>query len=201
MDFLQIALIVLVVVGVWAVVEVALTMRTARREVEKITTSANEVIEQAQPIVAKLDGIVDELEPAAKRMAPLAERTERTVEAANVSVERLNGILEDVSSVSGTASSVTGAVNRVAESAASGVASVVSRLRGTAAHEGAARLDGPSEAPAEGDDGSVLVSGPVQEEPAARVRYVDYAEVAAQPAAAEGTTDGSDASETVADAE
>lgn len=177
MDILQIALIALVVVGVWAVVEVALTMRAARRDVERLTSSATEVIEQAQPVVAKLDGMVDELEPAVKQVAPLLEKTEGAVDAANVSLERLNGILEDVSSVSGTASTVTDAVNRVAESAASGVASVVTRLRGGASAEEAARLD----ASPEPERVELQPGGPTQgpEEPSAPTRYVDYGEVAA----------------------
>ena len=47
MDFLEIALIVLVVIAVWAVVELALTARSARRDIEKLATSANEAITSA----------------------------------------------------------------------------------------------------------------------------------------------------------
>ena len=53
MDYLNIALIVLVVVAVWAVVEVALTVRSARKNIDEVSASANEVIAQAQPIVAE----------------------------------------------------------------------------------------------------------------------------------------------------
>ncbi|HIZ45998.1 MAG TPA: hypothetical protein IAA19_03140 [Candidatus Olsenella pullistercoris] len=168
MDYLQIALIVLVVAGVWAVVELALTMRATRRDVGRVCDSAREVVEQAQPVVAKLDGIADELEPAAKQVAPLLRQAGVAVESANASLGRLNGILDDVSSVSGAASSVTGAVNRVAESAASGVAGMVSRLKGGRPADAPARLDG------------ALSEEPVREqEPSAPTRYVDYADIAA----------------------
>ena len=60
---LPIVLIVLVLVGIWAVVEIALTMRTARREVEQVSASAREVVEQTQPVVAKLDGIMSRRSP------------------------------------------------------------------------------------------------------------------------------------------
>ena len=176
MDFLYIALLVLAVVGIWAVVELALTARTARKSVDKISASANEVIEQAQPIVAKLDGIVDELEPVAKEALPLLKKAEVSLDTANVSLERVNGILEDVSSVSGTASSVTGVVNRAAESAVSGVASVVSRLKGTASSERAARL---GEGDAEKDQ--VELAPSVEQAPP---RYVEYGAVGAAPAPA-----------------
>ena len=36
MDYLNIALIVLVVVAVWAVVEVALTVRSARKNIDEV---------------------------------------------------------------------------------------------------------------------------------------------------------------------
>ena len=171
MDYLYIALIVLVLFGVWAVVEVALTMRSARKSIDKITTSASEVIEQAQPIVAKLDGVVDELEPAAKEAVPLLKKAEVSLDSANVSLERVNGILEDVSSVSGTASTVTGAVNRAAESAVSGVASVVSRLKGGQAAGRVARLE-------EGESLEV----PEQPRPEqAPPRYVEYGAATTEP--------------------
>lgn len=170
MDYLQIALIVLVVVGVWAVVELALTMRSTRRDVSRVCDSAREVVEQAQPVVAKLDGIADELEPAAKQVAPLLKKTEAAVESASASLEALNGILDDVSSVSGAASSVTGAVKGVAESAASGVAGMVSRLKGAHAVGEPARLDGGS---VEVPEGASEPEG----EPAAPTRYVDYTEI------------------------
>lgn len=169
---LSVVLIALVLVGIWTAVEVALTMRSARRDVEKLSASAREVIEQAQPVVTKLDGIMDELEPAAKQVTPLLRKTETAVDEATVSLDRLNGILEDVSSVSGAASSVTGAVKGVAESAASGVAGVVSRLRAGSSGEKdvAPRLDGEREDPAP------------RGQAAPEARYVDYGEVAGAPA-------------------
>ena len=171
MDYLYIALIVLVLFGVWAVVEVALTMRSARKSIDKITTSASEVIEQAQPIVAKLDGVVDELEPAAKRLGPLMDEADEAARSVDTAFKSLNGVLEDVSTVSGTASTVTGAVNRVAETAVSGVASVVSRLKGGVSGERVARLEGADAAE------------PAHDEPAdepAPQRYVEYVSVGAQ---------------------
>ena len=173
---LPIVLIVLVLVGIWAVVEVALTMRSARRDVERLTTAAREVVEQAQPVVAKLDGLMDELEPAAKHVTPLLEKTEVAVSGATVSLDRVNGILEDVSSVSGTASSVTGAVNRVAESAASGVANVVSRLRGGSPAETAARIEASVE-----QEAKKIVEE--HREPQPPTRYVEYGGVSADESA------------------
>ena len=58
MNYLQIALVVLAVVGVWAIIEVALTLRTTRKFTE-ITLSANNTIEQIQPVISKIDGMVD----------------------------------------------------------------------------------------------------------------------------------------------
>ena len=54
MNYLDIALIVLALVGIWAVIEVALTVRGARKSIDEVASTANEVIAQTQPIVAKL---------------------------------------------------------------------------------------------------------------------------------------------------
>lgn len=181
MSVLDIVLVVLAAVAVWAVAELAVTLRRTRRQVEELTSSANEVIQQAQPVVAKLDGIVDELEPAAKQLGPLAGKADVTLDAANEALGRVNGILEDVSSVSGTASSVSGAVSRAAESAVSGVASVVSRIRGAGDPEPARLADQSVEIPEGG-----------AREDRAPERYVDYGEVGAPSPAAQDSQDQSE---------
>lgn len=176
MSYLDIAVLILVVAAVWAVVELAVTLRHARRDVERLTASAQEVIEQAQPVVAKLDGMADELEPAVKEVTPLLRKAGGTLDAADASLGSLNAILEDVSSVSGAASSVTGAVSHAAESAVSGVASVVSRITGSRPPAPSAKLEG--EVSAE--------PAPREEAPC---RYVDYTEVAAPADAPSNQTD------------
>jgi len=144
---LTLLLLVLVAAGVWAVVELALTIRKARTSVDQITRSANETIEQVQPIIAKADGVMDEIQPALKRVDPLMEQAGVVVDEATISLDKVNAILTDVSSVSGTAANVTTAVDQVATNAASGVNDVINRLRGKAP-EGTARIAaGREEAP------------------------------------------------------
>lgn len=134
MDVLHIALIVLVAVGIWAVVELALTIRKARSSVEQITRTANETIEQAQPIIAKADGMVDELQPAVKGVQPLIDKAGTAVDVATVDLATLSDILNDVSDVSGAASNVTNTVSRVADSAVNGVVDAVGKLSGRSGH-------------------------------------------------------------------
>ncbi len=159
MDPLKVLLLVLVAAGVWAVVELALTIRKARSSVEEITRSANETIEQVQPIIAKADGVMDEIQPAIKRVDPLVERAGVVVDEATISLDKVNGILTDVSSVSGTAANVSGVVDQVANNAASGVNDVINRLRGKAAPE-PARI-------AEGEEAGSDESAPKRATPAA----------------------------------
>lgn len=177
---LSIVLIVLVLVGIWAVVEVALTVRSARRDIDSLTTSAREVIEEAQPVIAKLDGVVDELEPAAKHLPPLLEQTEQAVGEASDSLAKLGTILDDVSSVSGAASSVSGAVNKVAETAASSVAGVMSRLRGTAPGEETSALPEAQQS----REQAVQERAAREREVPQETRYVDYGDVSAATAGA-----------------
>ncbi|MGN0286718.1 MAG: DUF948 domain-containing protein [Atopobiaceae bacterium] len=134
MDVLHIALIILVAVGIWAVCELALTIRKTRDSVEQVTRSANEAIEQVQPIIAKADGMVDELQPSVKNIQPLLDKAGTAVDVATVDLATLNDILTDVSDVSGAASNVTNTVSRVADSAANGVAQAVGKLTGRPVH-------------------------------------------------------------------
>ena len=74
MEPIQIVLIVLVAAGIWAVVELALTIRRARTTVDTLDKTMNEVNEaigEARPVIAKLDGVVDDLQPALSQVEPL----------------------------------------------------------------------------------------------------------------------------------
>lgn len=190
LDPLQIVLVVLVLAAVWAVVELALTLRHARASVDEVTRTANETIEQAQPVIAKLDGVMDDLQPAIKQVDPLVERVGDAVDSANESLGRVNGILGDVSSVSSTAADVTDMVNGVATSAAAGVTNVINRISGKDGGAGrhAARLRGEGasveDVDAQGGGG----------QPAHTVRYVTYGQDTggqAPHAAASSDTDAS----------
>lgn len=173
MNYLDIALIILAVVGIWAVVEVALTVRGARKSIDQVTSTANEVIAQTQPIVAKLDGMVDELQPAVKDVPALMEKAQAAADSANVSLASINAILDDVSTVSGTAAGVTETVNGAVSGAASAVAGVVGKLSGR-------KAAGPAQL-------SEGVDVPAPEPARAPVSYVDYGEVGH---AASADTDG-----------
>ena len=170
LDPLQIVLVILVLAAVWAVVELALTLRHARASVDEVTRTANETIEQAQPVIAKLDGVMDDLQPAIRQVDPLVERVGDAVDSANESLGRVNGILGDVSSVSSTAADVTDMVNGVATSAAAGVTNVINRISGKEGGAGrhAARLKG-EDASVEDVDAQGGAS-----QPAHSVRYVTY---------------------------
>lgn len=123
MDYLQIALLVLVVVGVWAVVELALTIRTARKVVDELSITANETVGQVQPIIGKVDGIMDELDPTIKQVPELLGKVGATVDS-------VNGILGDVSGTTGAVATVTSGVSRAATDAVSSVSNAVGRLAG-----------------------------------------------------------------------
>ena len=130
MSPLDIALVALVAVAVWAVAELALTIRKARASVDELTASANEAIAQIQPIIAKVDGMVDDLDPAMKQVNPLLVKTEAAVDSATQSLDGLNIILGDVSTVTGTASAVTDTVSKGVAGAAGAVAGATSAVTG-----------------------------------------------------------------------
>lgn len=135
MDVLQIALIVLAIVGIWAVTELTLTIRKTRSTIEDlgsqistITEGANAALDQLQPTIVKIDDMVTELEPAVQEVQPLLEKANTAIDVVTVDLASVNDILVDVSSVTDTASNVTSTVSKAANSAVSGVAGVVGKF-------------------------------------------------------------------------
>ena len=125
---LNISLVVLVVAGVWALVELALTLRQGRKSVGEVCDTLNETIAEIKPVVQKLDGVADELAPATKELQPLLDKAGTAVDALTVDLVRVDDILSDVSSVTGAGANVTDAVTKVTASAAAGIAGVVGKL-------------------------------------------------------------------------
>lgn len=181
MDYMTIALIVLVVVAVWAVVELALTLRSARKNVEEVAASANEVIAQTQPIVAKIDGMVDELEPAVKQAGPIVAKANVAMDGANASLASVNAILADVSTVSGTAAGVTETVNGAVQGAAASVANAVKKVTGHAGGSAPALKEGADKGDV-ADESVTIDPAPTPKAERRATSYVVYGE-SAKPAA------------------
>ncbi len=138
-ELIPIFLIVLVVVAVWAVVELALTFRRARSTVE----NANEAVDTAkelladvrstlEPTLARIDPMMEQIQPAAARIDPMMEHVQLTIDAANLELMRLDQILDDVSKVSGVAGKTAASVDAITSAPAELITSAVERLRGTA---------------------------------------------------------------------
>lgn len=130
MSYLDAALIILACAGVWAVVELALTLHKARASVAETLDNVNQTIEQLQPVVNKMDGLVDELDPTMKQLPGLLEQVSGTIEVATVDLAHVADILGDVSSVTGTASSATTTVSKGVSSAVSGAVGAIKKLSG-----------------------------------------------------------------------
>jgi uncharacterized protein YoxC len=146
MDPLHIALIVLVVVAVWAVVELALTFKKTRASLEEVTRSANETIEQLQPVISKMDGVVDDLQPSVKQVPELVGKAQTAIDAATIDLAKVGDILDDVSDVSGVAASASTAASNVATAAVDGVSGLVSKITGHPAGHKPAALAGKQKA-------------------------------------------------------
>ena len=148
MEPLTIALIALVVAGIWAVVELALVLRRTRQSVAELTDSVNDTIGEVRPVIAKLDGAVDELGPATKQVEPILEKASTTVDLVNVDLVRLEGILSDVNTVTGTGARASAAVSGAADAVASGVAGVAAKVAGKVSGVASAKIAGGDKEPA-----------------------------------------------------
>ena len=120
MDPIQIALIVLIVAGVWAVVELALVLRRTRGTVDtldKTVGKLNDTIDDVRPVINKLDETVENLQPAIQQVEPLLQRSTIAVEALSADLIEVNGVLRDVSQITGGVSTASGAMSNIAGAA------------------------------------------------------------------------------------
>lgn len=132
MSPLEIALIVLIVAGIWAVIELAFTMRSSRKSLRDISVAVTETAEEVKPVVQKLDGVVDELQQASKQLEPLLDKTSTAVDALTVTLVRADEILEDVSTVTSTGAQLSGTVNKLGARAVSGVSGLFEKISSSA---------------------------------------------------------------------
>ena len=102
MEPLQIVLIVLAVAGVWAVVELAITLRRARTTVSTV----NKTLESVQPVIEKIDSTVASAQPLIARLdetvastQPIIQRLDETVASAQPIVKKLEGTVDEIKPV------------------------------------------------------------------------------------------------------
>lgn len=167
MDPLHILLVLLVIAGIWAVIELALTIRRARTTVDSLDKTmgeVNDMLAETRPVVAKLDGAIDELQPALTQVEPLLKSANVAVDALTSNLIEVEAVVRDVSAVTGAAANAGNAVSGVADSASEAVQKLLGKFKPgspdpeRALNEGAdssreavstsAPEDAPAEAPA-----------------------------------------------------
>lgn len=175
MSPIQIALLLLAVVGVWAVIELALTLRKTRTVVDsldKTVSDLNNTIAEAQPVVAKLDGAVDELTPALAQVEPLLKSSKTAVDALTSNLVEVEAVVRDISEVTGSVAEASNAVSSVTDSAAGAVQKLFNKVKAPAADADRKLAAAEAEQPTE----RVLIDGAEDE-------AADGADAAQKPAA------------------
>ena len=135
MSPIQIALLLLAVAGVWAIAELALTLRKTRNVVDSLDKTVNDLnntIAEAQPVVAKLDGAVDELTPALAQMEPLLKSSKTAVDALTSNLVEVEAVVRDISEVTGSMAEASNAVSSVTDSAAGAVQKLFNKVKSPA---------------------------------------------------------------------
>ena len=150
MDPLHIVLILLAIAAIWAVAELAVTLRRARGTVESVDRTLGELdrtLAEARPVMAKLDDALDELQPALGQVEPLLKQG-------------------SIAAVTSDMQTATGAVSGIASAATEKVSRLLGR-RGPAPQDRA--LDEPASGAddAEEPEGSEGDTAEVPEAPAA----------------------------------
>ena len=118
----------LILAGIWAVTELALTLRKTRSTIDELAHSATEAIDQATPVIAKLDGLMDELEPAVKEATPVMDKTSVLLDEVNDGMTSLNGILTDVGSATHGIAGIGDSASRIVNTATNAAVGVVSKV-------------------------------------------------------------------------
>lgn len=174
MSPIQIALLLLAVAGVWAVIELALTLRKTRTVVDsldKTVSDLNNTLAEAQPVVAKLDGAVDELTPALAQVEPLLKSSKTAVDALTSNLVEVEAVVRDISEVTGSMAEASNAVSSVTDSAAGAVQKLFNKVKAPVADADRKLAAAEAEQPTE----RVLI-GEAEDEAA------DGADVAQKPA-------------------
>ena len=176
---MPIALLVLVIVGVWTVVELALTVRSTRHVVDNLGARVDETLAEVTPIVAKLDGVVDSIDPAIKQIDPLLQKAGMTVDALTVDLMRVDEVLADVSSITGTASNATASAQKTISGVTGRASGLIERITGKKPTDDKTPQPAKLEAPA-----APVVAPAPQPEASAPSSYFTYPGGAAPAAAA-----------------
>lgn len=193
MDPLHILLVLLVIAGIWAVIELALTIRRARTTVDSLDKTmgeVNDMLAETRPVVAKLDGAIDELQPALTQVEPLLKSANVAVDALTSNLIEVEAVVRDVSAVTGAAANAGNAVSGVADSASEAVQKLLGKFKPGSPD--------PERALNEGVDSSreaVLTSAPEDapaEAPAPAPRYYTYDSEPSSAAPSEAETAAAD---------
>lgn len=193
MDPLHILLVLLVIAGIWALIELALTIRHARTTVDSLDKTmgeVNDMLAETRPVVAKLDGAIDELQPALTQVEPLLKSANVAVDALTSNLIEVEAVVRDVSAVTGAAANAGNAVSGVADSASEAVQKLLGKFKPGSPD--------PERALNEGADSSreaVLTSAPEDapaEAPAPAPRYYTYDSEPSSAAPSEAETAAAD---------
>ena len=193
MDPLHILLVLLVIAGIWAVIELALTIRRARTTVDSLDKTmgeVNDMLAETRPVVAKLDGAIDELQPALTQVEPLLKSANVAVDALTSNLIEVEAVVRDVSTVTGAAANAGNVVSGVADSASEAVQKLLGKFKPGSPD--------PERALNEGADSSreaVLTSAPEDapaEAPAPAPRYYTYDSEPSSAAPSEAETAAAD---------
>ena len=193
MDPLHILLVLLVIAGIWAVIELALTIRRARTTVDSLDKTmgeVNDMLAETRPVVAKLDGAIDELQPALTQVEPLLKSANVAVDALTSNLIEVEAVVRDVSAVTGAAANAGNAVSGVADSASEAVQKLLGKFKSGSPD--------PERALNEGSDSSreaVSTSAPEDapaEAPAPAPRYYTYDSEPSSAAPSEAETAAAD---------
>lgn len=122
-SLLDLALIVLVLAGAFALVALGRSLMQLAASIKEISDRLNTALDTLEPSLVQINALADELPAILAEAQPLLKKTGTVIDALSLDLLRVEGILSDLSHA-------TGAVNKVSNSASRAANSVSSTIVG-----------------------------------------------------------------------
>lgn len=130
------ALIVLILAGIWLLVELIFTIKATRKTIvtiepkfDKLNDELVDTLQEVKPILIRIDQNLSEIQPSIQEIRPLLTKAGTAIDAVSLNLLSMDEILHDVSEITHTAAHASNAVGSLASNAAGATSQVIERVR------------------------------------------------------------------------
>lgn len=130
------ALVILVLAGIWLVVELVFTVKSVRKTVVNIEPKLDKLndelvgtLQEVKPVLANIDSNLTEIQGSVQEVRPLLTKAGTAIDAISLNLLSMDEILHDVSEITHSAACASNAVGSLASNAAGATNQVLEKVR------------------------------------------------------------------------